>query len=280
MTTGEVNSLIFVDSHVHIYDCFDVDFFFDSALKNFQAAAAQQTTVQPVSFVLLLTEGAAEDWFHAMGASMGRDAREGVKISAKWKGLYSEEPGSLTVYRHESPDERIHLVGGRQVVTREKIEVLALYCTKIITDGLSLDETVNAAEQCGGIPVLPWGVGKWVGKRGKIIRRYLAAHPERRLFLGDNGGRPLFWPTPTLFQFARTRGIAVLPGTDPLPLPSEAARVGSYGFYLEEKMTHRESPVIYLKNALRSREKIFSPFGGLQSSRLFFINQLRLCFSR
>jgi hypothetical protein len=271
--------LIFVDAHVHIYDCFDVGFLFDSALKNFQAAAAQQAAVQPVSFVLLLTEGAAEDWFQVMLASIAQDVRESVKISAKWTGLYSEEPGSLTVFRHESPDERIHLVGGRQVVTREKIEVLALYCTKTITDGLSLDETVTAIEQCEGIPVLPWGVGKWVGKRGGIIKRYLVAHPERRLFLGDNGGRPQFWPTPALFHFARTRGVAVLPGTDPLPLAAEAARVGSYGFYLEEKMAHRDSPATYLRNTLRSQEIKFTPFGGLQSSRLFFMNQLRLRFS-
>ena len=271
--------MIFVDAHVHIYDCFDVDFLFDSVLKNFQAAAAQQAAVQPVSFVLLLTEGAAEGWFQVMLASIAQDVRESVKISAKWTGLYSEEPGSLTVFRHESPDERLHLVGGRQVVTREKIEVLALYCIKTIADGLSLDETMHAVEQCEGVPVLPWGVGKWVGNRGRIIKRYLVAHPERTLFLGDNGGRPLFWPTPALFHFARKRGVAVLPGTDPLPLPAEAGRVGSYGFYLEEKMAHRDSPATYLRNALRSPGKKISPFGCLQSNRLFFMNQLRLRFS-
>ena len=173
----------------------------------------------------------------------------------------------------------MHLVCGRQIVTSEKIEVLALYCTDAIKHGLSLDETVRYVKHCGGIPVLPWGVGKWIGERGKVIRGYLFNHSERLLFLGDNGGRPRFWPTPDLFHYARKRGVPVLPGTDPLPIPEEAARVGSFGFYLDDKKDHDDSPVNYLKNALLSGQEPFFSYGCLQSTSLFVLNQLRMRFS-
>jgi len=270
--------MIFVDSHVHIYDCFDVDVLFDSALNNFQAVAEQYKTTQEISFVLLLTEGATEDWFHNVLTDIESDELGSKKISSQWSGLYSEKAGTLTVYRNDSPEEKIEIVAGRQVVTREKIEVLALFCQKRIAHGLSLAETVSAVERSGGIPVLPWGVGKWIGKRGEIIKQFLSDHLSKRPYLGDNGGRPLFWPTPDLFYFARKTGVVVLPGTDPLPIPAEAERIGSYGFYLDEKKTYNDSPAMYLKNALLSQEEEFVPFGRLLSSRLFFLNQLRLRF--
>ena len=270
--------MIFVDSHVHIYDCFDVDFLFDSALKNFKAAAEHHKCSQQLSFVLLLTEGVTEDWLNNVLTKIVPDELGERKISTEWSGFYSKETGTLKAYRNDFPEEKIEIVGGRQVVTREKIEVLALFCQKTIAHGLSLEETVSAVEQSGGIPVLPWGVGKWIGKRGGIIKQFLSDHLSKRLFLGDNGGRPLFWSTPAIFNFARKFGVFVLPGTDPLPLPAEAGRVGSYGFYLDEKKTYNDSPAMYLKNVLLSQEEDFVPFGRLLSSRLFFLNQLRLRF--
>lgn len=271
--------MIFVDSHVHIYDCFDVDYLFDAALMNFQMAAKQKGTTHQASFVLLLTEGATEDWFHDVLKNSGRDGQGKKEISANWVGLFSEDLDSLTVFQNNCAESEMHLVGGRQVVTREKIEVLALYCTDFITDGLPLDETVDAVQRHGGIPVLPWGVGKWMGKRGGIIQRFLSTHPEKHIFLGDNGGRPRFWPTPNLFHLANKRGVTVLPGTDPLPIPAEAARVGSYGFCLDEKTIHGDSPVNCLKNALLSGDPSLSTFGGLLDNRLFLLNQLRLRFA-
>lgn len=271
--------MIFVDAHVHIYDCFDVDLLLDSALKNFQAAAEEQESGLQVSFVLLLTEGATEDWLHKVARSTEADGQSRKKISSKWSGAYSKDFGGVTVFRNDSPEKKIEIVGGRQVVTREKIEVLALFCTHTITNGLSLEETIDAVERSGAIPVLPWGVGKWIGKRGGIIKRYLTDHPKRRLFLGDNGGRPVFWPTPTFFHFGRKAGVTVLPGTDPLPIPAEAARVGSYGFYVAEEENTGDPTVLYLKNVLLAQKEIFPCYGRLQTSRAFFVNQIRLRFS-
>jgi hypothetical protein len=81
--------------------------------------------------------------------------------------------------------------------------------------------------------VLPWGVGKWLGARGTVVARVLADPKWRRVFLGDNGNRLELGPEPAQFKLARRAGRAVLPGSDPLPLPGEEVRVGAYGFAVD-----------------------------------------------
>lgn len=270
-------AMIFVDGHVHIYDCFDVDLLFDSARKNLMQAGEQLGIgKESVTPVLLLTEGATDTWYGRLRETAGSGEQ---KISAHWDGRFSRDMDTLTLSRRDRPEEKLYLVPGRQVVTAEKIEVLALFCSAGIDNGLPLEETVAAIGQSGGIPVLPWGVGKWLGKRGRIIKDFLSSRPEGVLFLGDNGGRPNLWPTPTLFTLGRVKNIVVLPGTDPLPLAGEALRVGSFGFYLRESGPEEDSPVACLERALRSGGTEIFPFGQLQKNRVFLANQLRLRFS-
>lgn len=272
--------MIFVDAHVHIYDCFDVDFLLDSALKNFQAAEKQYTeSGKSSAYVLLLTEGRSEHWFRNVLATFEKGVEENKKISKNWESIHCGGCDSLTVFRSESPGEKIHLVDGRQVVTREKIEVLALFCNTDIDDGLSLTETVDAVKRIDGIPVLPWGVGKWFGKRGESIRSFLLDHSKETFFLGDNGGRPWFWPTPNLFKLAGKVGVEVLPGTDPLPLAVEASRVGSFGFYVDKNDTHEDSIVADLKRLLLFGKIPIMPYGRLQNNMNFVLNQVRLKYS-
>ncbi len=267
--------MIFVDAHVHVYDCFDIDLLLDSALSNFQEAAQQNRTAQkPLSYVLLLTEGKTESWFQTLSTTL--DANRQCKITERWSAVDRGDVESLTVFRNDVPEKEIHIVAGRQVVTMENIEVLALFVKQGLTNGLPLHETVDRVKELGGIPVLPWGVGKWFGKRGEIIKDFLVNYGNSNLFLGDNGGRPRFWPTPNLFNLAKKTGAVVLPGSDPLPLPSEAQRVGSFGFYLDENSPQVDSPTKCLKNALLSPKVTISPFGCLQDNRLFFLNQFRL----
>ena len=182
-------------------------------------------------------------------------------------------------FRSDAPGVKIYLVAGRQVVTEEKLEVLALFATRRINKGMSLPATVEAIRQADALPVLPWGAGKWLGKRGETLRDYLSAHEKKRLFLGDNGGRPRFWSTPDLFDFAAKKGILVLPGSDPLPLPGEAARVGSFGFVLTGNSSVGDAPTLYLKKALLSAKTTPLPFGRLQQNGKFILNQLRLRLS-
>jgi hypothetical protein len=271
-------TMIFVDAHVHIYDCFDLDIFFDSALENFQAAGEHRgVRNQPCSYMLLLTEGTSQDWFNRVTTKLktGGNFNNPAK---KWTFSLTDESSSLTASRDSSSGEIIYVVAGRQIVSAERIEVLALFCDTIISNGLSLIETVDAIQQLGGSPVLPWGAGKWFGKRGEILRDFIAGHDEKGLFLGDNGGRPRFWPTPVLFDFAGKKGFSLLPGTDPLPIPREARRVGSFGFCLDSRPLDLAAPSTFLRELLISGQETIYPFGKLQDIRSFFINQMRLRF--
>ena len=83
------------------------------------------------------------------------------------------------------------------------------------------------------LPVVPWGFGKWAGRRGRILAQFLAGPDSHQLFLGDNGGRPWFWPTPRLFARVVGAGRRVLPGSDPLPFATHQSRAGSYGLLIE-----------------------------------------------
>ncbi len=274
--------MIFVDAHVHIYDCFDVEQLLDAALANFSAAQeAAGIAENDVFNVLLLVEGKKDNWFQRLQAEATTDGQVTKKISPHWHVELDLADASLLAFRGESAAQKLHIGCGQQIVSREKIEVLSLFCKQKVENGLDLAGTVSAIQESQGIAVLPWGVGKWMGKRGKQIAETLGHQQGQNFFLGDNGGRPAFWPEPALFAAAARQGIAVLPGSDPLPLKDEAGRVGSFGFYLKSKNTGGQSVLSCLQQALQApdiQEKIY-PFGVLQQNALFVSNQLKLRFS-
>jgi len=158
--------MILVDAHVHVYDCFDIDLLLDSALHNFQEVAKQYALGDSsLSYVLLLTEGPQESWFQGLALKLA--ARQQCQITAQWTARAGTDENSLLVVHNYCPEHQIHIVAGHQVVTTEKIEVLALFVKQDRLSGLSLPDTVAGIQQLGGIPVLPWGVGKWRGEKRK-----------------------------------------------------------------------------------------------------------------
>ena len=60
--------MILVDAHVHIYDCFDLETFLDSALENFKAEAARCGQEDSLTAILLLTETARENWLQSLAS--------------------------------------------------------------------------------------------------------------------------------------------------------------------------------------------------------------------
>ena len=174
-----------------------------------------------LSVFLLLTE---IQGVHAF-ADLARNRSQLNQQLKNWEILATQEDCSLR-FVHSS-GQVILVMAGRQVVTQEKIELLTLVTDKVVPDGLSLQKSIESAIAADSIIVLPWGVGKWVGKRGQIVQDYLAQQ-SNLFFVGDNGNRPGFWPLPSFTQQHRT-----LPGTDPLALAAEVNRPGSYGFAVE-----------------------------------------------
>jgi hypothetical protein len=210
-----------VDSHVHFHDLRNLAGLLDGA----HAALARYLGHRPPPALLVLTEPAIRPTF----ARLREIATEGPITSGQnsWQLGTTDEPISL-VARHRTGDT-IYLLAGQQLVTAENLEVLSLLALPEVADGLGLADTVQRVRRLGGLPVLPWGVGKWLGRRGAIVSEFLAGEHDGPLFLGDNGGRPGLWAFVPQFRQARARKIRILRGSDPLRCSCRRRGAGSYG---------------------------------------------------
>jgi len=245
--------VLFVDAHVHIYDVYDLDALFDSAVENFgRAARAAGVAELPRESMLLLTETARDHAFDALAS--------GERSPARWRIATTAEPAVLRAYL--DPQTSIWLVAGRQVATREDLEVLALGTTRRFPDREPIEVSLAASEESAALTALPWGFGKWWGARGGIIERLMRAPRKSAIFLGDNGGRLSMSTRPRLFRVGERSGLKVLPGTDPLPFRGQERRVGSFGMMLPD-WDSRGRPLEQLTARLRAAPATPREFGGL-----------------
>lgn len=243
--------LVRLDAHVHLYPSFDPRHWLDAAAANLEIARRGRLGV------LMLTETGLDDAF-AMLAAAGE--------IGDWRIEAGVEPGLLIARRRERTDAgpaTLWIVQGFQAATREGLEVLALATTERPADGASLAATVEAVRAAGGIPVLPWGFGKWTGRRAKVLAAFLAEADPAKLHLGDNGGRPRGWPTPAPLRRWQAEGGhgSCLSGSDPLPLPDAVDRVGCMGVQWEGRLDAGR-PLSSLRRALRDPGTPLAPWPG------------------
>jgi hypothetical protein len=264
---------ILVDAHVHIYDCFDISELLDGAISNFTRAAKKLGVKGGFKGVLLLAETSHDNWFQqaklldGAGNWMIEQTPDKVVLRAK---LVTEDVANKA---------SLYIMAGRQIITAEGLELLALVTDSAFDDGLPIASALAAVHKQDAIPVVPWAVGKWLGKRGKLLSGLLNSSANSDLCVGDNGGRPVFWRNPVHFRQAKNNNICLLPGTDPLPFSSEAGRVGSFGFLIQGKLT-KSQPSMDLKQLLRSNDNQLISYGRLESPLRFAINQVRLRMSK
>lgn len=161
--------------------------------------------------------------------------------------------------------QELWLIAGRQIVTSDRLEVLALGTAARLTAGEPLSATVAAVSACGALPVIPWGVGKWWGRRGRLLsdwfRERAAATPSTvPVWLGDSFGRPQSSPPSAIWRQAALSGVSMLPGTDPLAIPQHETLAGRYGFSLSAQLTSH-APVATFKQALIEHRSMIRPLG-------------------
>ncbi len=262
--------MIISDTHVHIYNCYPLDRFLDAALHNFFSIAAETGHGEHNNYALLLTETKADCWFQR--------ARGQKQEIGDWQ-ITAHEADSAVVIAKKG-DESMSIIAGRQVVTSERLEVLMLLSDALISDGLSLRETVYGISQVGGIPVIPWGFGKWSGKRGEILDAFLADDVQVPFFLGDNGGRPAILAEPRQFRQMQARGVPILPGSDTLPLPHDLCRVGCSGVQMPGDFSDTEKPSEHMRRLLVEKPTVIKPFGQRLAASAFMKNQLLLRLKR
>lgn len=150
--------MIFADAHVHMYDCFDVSLFLDSAIANFTHIAAQSGAGGSNTSMLLLTEGARENRFQYL--SQLAASRDGGKPAAADGWTFGRTEEEYSLHARSGRGQSLFLIAGRQIATAENLEVLALATEAKIEDGETLEETVHSVSETGAIPVIPWGTGK------------------------------------------------------------------------------------------------------------------------
>lgn len=211
--------MICVDTHAHYYPCYDAEDFLYSVHRNLYANAKLCATNDSIDVVACLLETESNTCFSSLA-----EGRLGGTKKLSWKVEKNREnPAVLHLTR--GARHQLTIIGGRQLVTWEKLELILLGCLEPITNGQAMEDLILTYQNRYGL-ILPWGFGKWLGKRGKTVSNLLE-QKELAFSLGDNAGRPAIWRGIPQFNLARSCGVPIVAGSDPLPLAAEQDVAGS-----------------------------------------------------
>lgn len=259
-----------VDAHVHIHPCYQPDELLSNAHKNLSAVQVSRVSPEGRVLFLLMTECAGDDCFGALyDRAQGRDGGQSLPLR-QWRARPTDEEGSVLA---ASGGRELFIVGGRQVACREGLEVLLLGTTRRLPDGLPIREVLAETASWSVPRVIPWGPGKWFFRRGRLLNELVDEFRSPTLFLGDEGGRPVFWGYPQHFGRAARLGVRDLPGTDPLPFAHDVSKVGRMGFRVDIDLD-RARPAASLLRALRQPSTTLERFAVLESPLRFVRNQI------
>jgi hypothetical protein len=261
-------SLVLVDAHVHIHDCFPLASFLDGAYDNFKNVARMEGKADGFFGVLMLTETSRADFFQRMASCASGDCS---MDTGDWNFIKTAEESSLVAQRHSG--EQLLIVAGRQIVTSENLEVLALGTAKSYSDGAPISEVIKKVLDDGALAAVPWGFGKWLGRRGSVVTQILDGEVQPGFFLGDNSGRPHHMARPKHFEQAARKNIAILPGSDPLPFASQYQRAGRYGFAVKGTLD-KHTPAKNLKQLIKQQAHEIKLYGQLERPLSFIKNQI------
>lgn len=262
-----MKSKILLDAHIHIHECYDLNTFFNSAKANFSKQAENENS-HDFQSALCLTESHKTNYFEILSEK----AKKNEKIG-NWEIVKTQNPNSIILIDNDNFE--IILIAGRQIVTKENLEVLALGLIEDPNDGNPIEEVIKFVNGKKAISVIPWGVGKWIGSRKQIVEKLVLQNNTFPIYLGDNGNRPFFWSKPEIFDSAFKNGILNIPGSDPLPFLNEVKKPGSFGFFIDGNLD-TEKPFDSIYEKIISSKIQFKTFGKLESGYNFIKNQISM----
>jgi hypothetical protein len=208
---------IHADTHFHVYPG-------HAAVKSLRSASTRLVALgnsQAILPMLFMTEGQGHHFFRRI-QSGDLVLGDGTLVHA------APEPEALRVVW---PDAfQVWIFAGRQIVTAERLEILALTSDMDRSDGQPAVDVLEDILSEGSIPVLPWAPGKWMYKRSAAVAEILERFGPDQLLMGDTSLRPLGWPTPAPMRAAHRRIVC---GSDPLPPCGEEEQGGRYGTAIE-----------------------------------------------
>jgi hypothetical protein len=238
--------IVIADMHVHFYKMYSIEEFFKQALSNFRrhlntirTRAHDEKHHEEAVYVLCLTETKNGRFFHEITAVLSHsDIVKFCPVQRVY--LIAKRAIVLTV----NSKETLVLFPGRQHVTEERIELLSLFHADIYLDPVTLDTLYSIIKDRDGIPILPWGQGKWLFRRGEIIKSFLK---KNRVLLCDHPSRKSFFALNTSFSENK-----VVYGSDPLPFVNEEKAVASYCGYWFHTF-NIDAPVESMKEILKKK---------------------------
>jgi len=247
-----------IDSHCHIHNPES----FGHLIERLVGCEGSQ------DFALCIVEMGGSRWFEAIRSGEALKA-----LSSRIRNqlvLEEVDQSSLQLNWHAGGLERhIRLFSARQVNSREKLEVIVVGNIEHVFESLPVAhylQEFGASE----LVILPWGVGKWLGKRGRIVSRLIHTHKEK-FVLGDNGGRPSWWRVPQ-FHEANAIGMPILAGSDPLRVGQYPERAFGYGDVFPGQFTSGHEWIAQVKGLTASPDT----FGRRVSTLTFIREQLGL----
>lgn len=235
-----------VDTHAHLYNCYGGEVYFDATLANFNRARTRlglpSGEEASTPGCLLLVEPGELQLFDAL---LEQRELEG----GRWRFIPCGD--GLSLIAQKNGDDALLFIRGRQIQTRERLEVLSLCNNATIPDYIETIDALKRTLDQDGLPVLPIGGGKWLGSRGRFVEDIMASSLGEQIWLGDNAGRFGAGPTPRQFLQAKQLGRWVLPGSGTVAFGSQGRRVGRYGMLLDIQVD-RDSPAASIKQAIRA----------------------------
>lgn len=271
ITSTARRASLLVDAHAHLYPCYPLPDFLEWAATNFRAGARELGLLHRPIGCLMLADPVRHYSFCRFGDGAVRS------VNGRWTFHETSEDGAL-IARRDGRAELI-LVAGRQLETRERLEVLALGTRRKLLDGLPVYDAIDAALNAGAVPVLAWGFGKWWLARGALAAAVVGSAQNGSLFVGDGSGRLGIGGYPRLFEIARRRGILILPGSATFPFAGQVRNVARYGFALEGEVD-LQKPAEGIKKLLHGAPMQPRTYGVLEKLPQFCLHQVKMQIRR
>lgn len=224
--------MIIADMHLHVYPVYDTETILRGCVQRLSELSPATVCAA------CLTERHDCHVYHSLLASAASAVSgDDSSASPRFEAL---ENGRCIVFRAGGGLPPLFILPGRQISTRERVEVLCIGSDASIPDGEPAEITIRRIGEVGGLPVLAWAVGKWLFKRRRVVNHLLDTFGPGRLLIGDSSMRPVFWPEPGPMRRARRQGYRVLAGSDPLPKAGDEAQAGRYATLLGSKLDPRK----------------------------------------
>ena len=127
--------------------CFDLLTLLESAQQNFRDVAGTLGLGSDFRAVLLLTESQGTNYF----SEFLQQASSGSSVGG-WKFQSTAESDSLLAI---SPSEiELTFIAGRQIVTAERLEVLAVCTSNLFDDGGTIPNVIDSVSAANGVAIV------------------------------------------------------------------------------------------------------------------------------